>query len=164
MMRDCLKHGPTFRSSMTCPECLREIQASGKTFADISVKKPDSGVIEPMVYPSYLPKPGDELILTQPIWTLAKHTYKHGDKFFLVEPTGVSPHGYQSGLCNWIVRCKYTESVWSSIWHMIDTRVLVPESVFMSEDFKRSHVGTHFIGERDAGNTTSDRGTASKAD
>lgn len=163
MVRDCLKHGPTFRSSATCPECLREIQASGLTFADIiPVKKPVSGVIEPMAYPPYLPKPGDVLVLTRPMETLGKKVYAPGDKFVLVKPTGVSPHGYQSGLCNWIVRCKYMESTWSSIWHSIDSRVLVPESVY--EELRQEHVGTHFVGTADAGTTTQGRGSTSKAD
>lgn len=169
MMRDCLKHGPTFRSSMTCPECLREAQAAGLTYGQIfPVKKPESGVIEPMAYPVYMPKSGDVLILTRSMITFAKRHYSPGDKFELVELTAAAPFDFQSGLGNWLVKCKHfeppaKEACWSSIWHMIDNRTLVPESVYESSDFKPAHVG-HFIGDRDAGTTTQDRGSTSKAD
>lgn len=109
-----------------------------------------------MAYPSYIPKAGDVLVLTRPMSTMADKTYGPGDKFTLIETTDEMPHGYQSGLCNWRVKCKHMTSVWSAIWTMIDHRTLVPEAVYA--DLKPEHVGTHFIGERTGTHSTTSQG------
>lgn len=85
------------------------------------------------------PEPGSVWVSTVSFRTLAGVTYDVGDEFVLVRPTMRSPFGSTSGLCNWIVRCRYFDetdsdaSVWSNIWGMIERRHLIQKDIPVSE-------------------------------
>lgn len=71
------------------------------------------------------PIPGDIYEFTVETRTAAGKVYNVGDRLELFEETGQAPFGYLSRISNWYVKCKYfmppqPESVWSSIWNMIE--------------------------------------------
>jgi len=80
-----------------------------------------------------VPESGKVFIIKKPFSTLAGVSYEVGDVLKLVEPTGMSPFGFQSKICNWIVECKHfsppqKETVWSGIYLMIEKgRIEEPE-------------------------------------
>jgi hypothetical protein len=72
-----------------------------------------------------IPQSGDVYEVIRAFSTLAGVSYDLGDHMELIEPTGQSPYGHQSKICNWVVKCKYwtppqPQTVWSMIWYLID--------------------------------------------
>lgn len=65
-------------------------------------------------------KPGIKLEVMTTFQTLAGHTYTPGMVLELVELTKANPHGFRSPLGNWIVKCPFATSVWSSIWLSVE--------------------------------------------
>jgi len=70
-------------------------------------------------------KSGDKLQFTLRVKMPSGIVYEEGDIIELIEPTGQAPFGYQSCLCNWIVKCKafsppQPQSIWSCIWLCVD--------------------------------------------
>lgn len=79
-----------------------------------------------------IPEAGKVFVVKKPFSTLAEVSYETGDTLELIELTGMAPFGFQSKLCNWIVRCKHfcppqKETVWSGIYFMIESGILVEE-------------------------------------
>lgn len=72
-----------------------------------------------------IPEPGKIYEVVKPFRTMAGVDYKVGDHLELIEPTGRNPFGFQSKLCNWVVKCKHfsppdDQTVWSGIYIMIE--------------------------------------------
>ena len=65
-------------------------------------------------------KPGTKLEITRTCEALSGHTYLPGMILELVEPTQAAPFGFRSPLGNWIVKCPFQTSVWSSVWIGVD--------------------------------------------
>ena len=76
-----------------------------------------------------IPKPGDVLVYTRTVCTVGDLVYVKGERLEIMEATNKSPHGFKSGICNFLVRCKYhpAGSIWSSIWFAMDEGWLVKE-------------------------------------
>lgn len=76
-----------------------------------------------------IPKPGDTLVYTRTVFTVADKVYSRGDKLKILSVINESPHGFKSKICNFLVSCKHhpNGSVWSSIWFALDQGWLVKE-------------------------------------
>ncbi len=88
------------------------------------------------------PIPGARYVVAQAFAAMSGKIYEVGMVFELVEETTENPFGFQSKISNWFVKCPYftppePESVWSSIWIMIERGQLVPENAETSTAARR---------------------------
>lgn len=70
--------------------------------------------------PETEPRKGDVYEFTRTIFTFAKVEYKPGDRLFILARTEEAPFGFKDPQGNFVVRCKYFTSVWSSIRYGIN--------------------------------------------
>lgn len=50
--------------------------------------------------------------------------FKTGQTLKLIEPTGQAPHGVRSSITNWLCEGPNGVTVWSSIYHCLETGIL----------------------------------------
>jgi hypothetical protein len=74
----------------------------------------------PMPRPSdRQPVPGDVIVVAEPFWTPAAITYQPGDELNLLWRTALPCYHRTSSLGNWLVKSKYSVSIWTNIEFML---------------------------------------------
>lgn len=68
----------------------------------------------------HVPQPNDIYEVVRPFTTAGSLSYAVGDRLLLLSQTDEVPHGFESKICNWRVRCKHHDSVWSAVWYMVE--------------------------------------------